>query len=59
MVKTVSIESIKSEFKVPQSYIDEMIEKYEAEKIAKHFQVLRLSNDKWNYLNPELVPGTN
>ena len=54
-----SIKNIKSEFKVPQSYIGEMTAKYEVETIAKHFQVLQVSSDEWCYLNPELVPDTN
>ena len=40
MAKTVSIDKIKNEFKVPQSETDEMSAKHEVETIAKHFQVL-------------------
>ena len=46
MAKTVSIENIKSEFKVPQSDIDETSAKHEVETIATHFQVLRVSNNE-------------
>ena len=59
MAKTVSIENIKSEFKVSQSDIDEMSLNYVVETIDKHFQVLRVSNNEWNYLNSELVLDTN
>ena len=44
---------------MPQSEIDEMSAKHEVEIIAKHFQVLRMSNNEWYYLNQELVPDTN
>ena len=59
MAKTVSIDNINVDFKVPQSEIEEMNEKCEVETIANHFQVLRVSIDEWCCLNPELVPDTN
>ena len=45
MAKTISIENIKSDFKVPQSEFDEMSEKHEVKTIAKHFRVLRVSKN--------------
>ena len=56
--KTVSIKNIRSELKVHRLEIDKMSTSYGAETISKHFQVLRVSNHEWYYLNSELVPNT-
>ena len=46
MAETVFIDNIKkSDSKVTQSDIDEMSSKYEVKTVAKHFQVLRVSNN--------------
>ena len=59
MSKKVSIKNIKSEFKVYQSDIDAMRMSYDGDIINKNCQVLWVSNNKWNYLNTELVPDSN
>ena len=59
MAKIFSIEKIKSVFKVSQSDIDVTRLNYYGKTIAKYFQVLRMSNDEWHHLNPELFPDTN
>ena len=59
MAEIVSIENIKSEFKVTQSDIDEIGEKHEVETIPKNFQVLWVSNNEWCCLSPELITDTN
>ena len=59
IAKKVSIERVKREFKVSQSDVDTMNLNYDSEKIAKYLQVLRIFNDEWFNLNPDLVPETN
>ena len=44
---------------MPQSEIDEMSAKYEVETIAKHSQLLRVCNNDWCYLNPDIASETN
>ena len=59
MEQIVSIESVKSEFKVSQSNIDAMSLNCDGDTIFEYFKVLRVLNNGWNYINPELVQDTN